>query len=686
MLENATRVRLSEEETAALNSRTEGWVAGLQMAAISLRGAENPSTFIQSFAGSHRYIFDYLIEQVLDRQLPEVKEFLLKTSILERLCASLCDAAAGTSGRAQNVLESIERANLFLVPLDDEHGWYRYHHLFSDLLILVLEQTHPGLPASLHHQACRWYQTHGMLSEALHHGLAAGDMEFVANIVSENVLALVENAEIAPALARIEAIPAERHVALPWLDVAYAWGLAYTGQNQRAGLVLAKAEQRLGQLAGEKRRKALGHITAVRAYLALMFGDRSPDAVTFAEKARELLPDEEIAVRALNLITLGKAMFRNADDPQAIPVMEQAIQLARQADRYHVLMQASTALAYMYILLGKSNRAQVICEEAIEVAESYQRTQNRPLTSVASVYAVLSRVRLEAGEFEKAIQIARKGLALSKAWGQLDAMIVCSEYLAYALGFANRMEDAWAVIQDARKIAWKGPPGYSKNLDYLKVQIYLDSDPQSAAEIESEAALRKETLEKVNLVAARVLLKQNQPVEALALVEHELASSNKYGDYVNGWLHALKALAYYQQKDHAAALRALKQALEWAEVDNYVTIFVREGMAMEKLLRLAQARAIFPAFVSRLLAACEHRRKQKPVSKPLAETLIEPLSYRELEVLQHLSSHLSTPEIAGLLVVSANTVRTHIKSIYGKLGVHGRSEAVRRASELGLLS
>lgn len=686
-LEKSTGMQLAIQEVSSLNSRTEGWVAGLQMAAISLRGSEDTSAFIAAFAGSHRYVFDYLIEQVLDRQAPEVREFLLKTSILDRLSAPLCDAVAGTGGAAYGILDTIEHANLFLIPLDDEHGWYRYHHLFSDLLKLVLDQTHPGLSLELHHLASHWYEGQGMLPEALHHGLVAGDMELVANIVSENVLALVERAEIAPTLAKIDAIPVKQRIALPWLDVAYAWGLAYTGQNQRAGLILSQAEQHMKGLSAGKRDKVLGHIAAVRAYLAWTDGDRSEEAVEFAEKATGLLPAEESALRALNLTTLGNAMFQDVDDPRAAVVLEQALQLAQQAGQTHVVMQAASGLAYAYVLLGRSRQARVVCEEAIEIAELYQQRNASPLTTAASVYAGLSRVWLEAGEYEKALQIARKGMALSKTWGQVDTIMMCAQYLVYALAFSNQMDEARKVIQASRKIAQKGPPWHLRTVDYMELQIYLDSDPQDAAEIQQEAALKQDSVLRYSAhVAARVLIKQNQSVEALALLASDKANAARDGNYCKTWSHILKALANFQQQDLAAALDSLKQALKLAEPENGVTAFVREGAAMEKLLRLAHARSISPAFVSRLLAAFESRRQHKPEPVSENEALIEPLSERELEVLRHLNSYLSTPEIADLLVVSANTVRTHIKNIYGKLGVHGRSGAVRRASGLGLLA
>jgi LuxR family maltose regulon positive regulatory protein len=683
----ATGMQLTQAEVALLTGRTEGWIAGLQMAAISLRGSSDSESFVAAFAGSHRYVFDYLLEQVLDRQAMEVREFLLETSVLDRLSAPLCDAVTGSKGTARGLLDSLENANLFLVPLDEERGWYRYHHLFSDLLKLMLERTHPGFSKELHHRASHWYETQQMLPDALQHALTADDMELVAQIVSENVLALVEHAEITPIMAQIDSIPHENRSSPSWLDVAHAWGLAYTGQNQRAGQLLSQAGNDMESLSSDKREKMLGHIAAVRAYLAWTDGGQSEQAVALAEEAARRIPMEETSVRALNLTTLGNAMIQNKDDPRATQVLEQALLLAEKAGQPHGIMQASSGLAYVYILLGKSHQAQTVCEKAIHMAEVYQRRNARPLTTAASVYALMSRVWLEAGEYEKALQTARKGMVLGEAWGQVDTIMMCAQYLAYALAFTNQVEEARKVIQNSRNVALKGPSWHLRTLDYVELQIYLDSDPQDAMEIRQEAARKQETvLDFSALIAARVMIKQNQSKEALELLQHEQESVGNYGQYRRTWLFILLALAQFQQKDQVSALTFLKQALELAESDNEVTLFVREGPAMEKLLRLARIKSYYPAFVQRLLAAFESHRKRKPASLIVHEELIESLSERELEVLQHLNGPLSTPEIAEQLIVSANTVRTHIKSIYGKLGVHGRSGAVRQARSFGLLA
>ncbi len=683
-LEKSAGVHLTEPDVTALNARTEGWIAGLQMAAISLRGIPDPTAFVTAFTGSNRYVFDYLIEQVLNRQSPAARDFLLRTSVLERFSASLCDAIAGTNGAAGTLLDAMERANLFLVPLDNERGWYRYHHLFAELLRLMLDQAHPELAAELHHLACRWFQAQGMLAEALHHSLAAGDMEMAAHIVAENVLVLVERAEIAPLLARIEAIPPKQRAQLPWLNVAYAWGLAYAGQNQRAAHILSLAEQHIEAIPDGMRGPVYGHVAAVRAYLAWTQGDQTAAAVAFAGQAEELLAPEDTAVRALNLTTLGNALCQGNENVRAADALEQALRLAQQAGQPHVVMQAASGLAYVNVMLGKSRLAQEVCAQTITLAEAYQRQQAHPLTSAASVYALQSRVELEAGEYEKSLQTARKAMALGEAWGQLDTIMMCTQYLAYALAFNQQIEEAQQVIRHVRTLAQKGPPWHWQTLDYVEMQIYLDGDPKNAVQIQQVAAHCPLASKGSPYLAPRILIKQNRAAEALALLEQEQA--NVYGDYIHIWGLILKALACCQLNKQTAALGALKQALELAEAANYVTIFIREGAAMEKLLRLAQAQRIAPGFVQQVLTVFEAHHKPQAKNIPAPEALIEPLSERELEVVHHLNSYLSTPEIADLLVVSVNTVRTHIKSIYGKLGVHGRSGAVKRARELGLLT
>ena len=677
-LKAAGGVYLAETDVVALNTRAEGWIAGLQLAAISLRGREDIQAFITAFAGSHRFVFDYLLEEVLNQQTPQVREFLLKTSLLERLSAPLCDAVAEAGGAARSLLDELERANLFLTPLDDERNWYRYHHLFSDLLRVLLEQTYPGMAEELHRRACRWYEAQAMIPEALHHALAAGDMEWAVRLVSANVLALVEHAELAPVLLRMDAAPRELREASPWLGIAHAWALAYTGQMERARAALTRADRQLDRLPDDERDRAAGHIAAVRAYAAWVHGSQQA-AVDLAESAAHLLPGEEIAVRALNLTTLGNSLNQYEADPRSVDVLEQAVVLAQQAGQSHVFMLAASALAYAYSGLGRLHKAYAVCMEAIETAEAYQLRTSQPFPSAASVFAELAGILGEWGDTERSIQVARKGLALSELWGQTDSNMFCLLRMANALSLAHDFEAARQVLPRARKTAQKVSPWFVLNVDQVELGIWLDAGDLHHA---SRSAHEQRKTLPISL-ETRLLVKQSRLDEALSILERALPDALLNPSLQTVRLGVSQSMALYLKKDHAGALSALKMTLELAEPEKRVATFVREGDVMEKLLHLARGKSITPEYTRRLLEAFEARRK--PIMAPSAETLIEPLSEREMEILKMLDGPLSTPEIAAQLVVSANTVRTHIKNIYSKLGVHGRSGAVRRAKELGLM-
>lgn len=684
-LQKIAGIQLSENEVTTLNERTEGWIAGLQMAAISLRGREDAAGFVAAFAGSHRFVFDYLVEEVLDHQSAQVRDFLLKTSVLERLSAPLCEAVAETKGAARSLLETLERTNLFLVPLDDGRLWYRYHHLFSELLQQVLKQTLPGEMITLHRRACSWFETQGMLPEALHHALAAGDMEQAARLVSSNVLALVDQAELTPVLLHLDNLPRQQRVLSPWLEVAHAWGLAYAGQLERATTEIIQVEKQAADLPAEEHQRMTGYIAAIQAYIAWSHGNQS-QAVMLAEQALSGLPPDDFAVRAFNLTTLGNALVQYTANPQAAEAFEEAMRLGRQAGQSHVFMLAAGGMAYACIQLGQFHRAYEVCEEAIEIADSYQRNNARQLTAAASVFAFLSRIWMEWGETEKALQAARKGLALSELWGQADTIMVCLLYLSQALAFAGETESTRQVLHRARKMAQRISPWHLLNVNQDEVDAWLDLDID-ISETSREVARKQEAGFMLPLIAkARLLLKQNQPAEALTLLDTLKQSETTPSPFLELKSLVLQALAHYQMKDFSRAMVIVNQAIEMAEPENCLATFIREGANMEKLLRLAQGKTSHPAFVRRLLGGFEARHQHHAESTPVAEALIEPLSVRELEILGFLNGYLSAVEIANTLVVSVNTVRTHMKNIYGKLGVHGRSEAVGKAKKLGLLS
>lgn len=677
-LNQAMKLDLTSKEVTTLENRTEGWIAGLQMAALSLQHHENPSEFIQSFTGSHRFILDYLLEEVLDRQSPEIRDFLLKTSILKRLSGPLCDSVlAITNSRA--TLAALEQKNLFLIPLDENRQWYRYHHLFAELLHMLLKQAHPDLVAELHRRASDWFSAQGMILEALDHALLASDMELAARLVSANVLALVEHAELAPILQQVENTPQEQREAQPWLGVAYSWALAYSGQIERANTTLASTEKSLRALPQTIQDQIAGHIAAVRAYTAWVHGSQD-QAVELAEQAVVLLQPTETAVRALNLTTLGNSLNQYSASRRSVEALEQAVGLARQIEQSHVFMPAASGLAYAYIGLGRLHKAHEICLEAIELAEAHQRHTGQPVYAAASVYAELSAALVEWSECKPALQAALQGLALAERWAQADTILLCLLSQIIALSCAQEFEAGEQAVAFARKLARSISPWFVATVDLVEISFWLDvGDTLRAARVAHDAAGDLPVW-----VQSRLLLAQNRLEEALFLLEQAIPGSRTHPTLETVRLGALQSLGFFLQSDEKRALSTLKWTLEIAAPENQVFAFVRLGKTMETLLRRALAKSICPAFTRQLIASFEARGK--PRSLLAAEGLIEPLSARELEILALLDGPLSTPEIAGQLVISTYTVRAHIKNIYSKLGVHGRSGAVKKAKELELLA
>jgi LuxR family transcriptional regulator, maltose regulon positive regulatory protein len=677
-LNQSMKLGLNPNDVVNLENRTEGWIAGLQMAALSLQDHDDPSGFIQSFAGNHRYILDYLLEEVLDRQPPDIRDFLLKTSILKRLSSSLCNAVMAITN-SQTVLEALDQKNLFLIPLDEHRQWYRYHHLFADLLNIMLEQAHPGLAASLHRRASDWFSTHEMILEALDHALSAGDMELAARLVSTNVLALVEHAELAPILRQVDNTPLEQRKAQPWLGVAHAWALAYSGQVDRANTALTLVEERLQSLPLAARDQIIGHIAAVRAYAAWVQGSQK-QAVELAEQAAVLLLPNETAVRALNLTTLGNALDQYAASQRSVEALEQAVELARQVEQSHVFMPAASGLAYAYFGLGRMHKAHEICLEAIELAEAHQRRTGRQIYAAASVYAELAATLVEWGECKPALQAARQGVALAERWAQADTILLCLLNQVKALSCAQEFKAAEQVLVRARKLARTVSPWFVASVDLIEIGFWLDmGDSHQATRVAHNAVGNLPVW-----MEAWLLLAQNRLDQALSLLEKAISGSLADTTLETVRLGVLQSLGLFLLQDEKKALAALGWTLEMAAPENLVFTFVRMGESMEMLLRRALAKSLCPAFTRQLIASFGARGK--PRSLMAAEGLFEPLSTRELEILALLDGPLSTPEIAEQLVISTYTVRAHIKNIYSKLGVHGRSAAVMKAKEFGLLA
>jgi LuxR family maltose regulon positive regulatory protein len=694
-LQTVMSLDLSKSDLSILESNTEGWIAGLQMAGLSLQGRDNVSAFIKTFGGEDRHIFDFLIEEVIQRQTEDIQSFLLQSSILERVCAPLCDAITLRED-SQLILDTLERKNLFLISLDRQRKWYRYHHLFSDSLKLMLGKSHPNLSPELHRRASRWYEEQGLLSDALDHALSSGDMKLVAQIVSINTLVLEENDSLLPTLKRIDALPLEKVTAQPWLGIARAW-IYGSGQLQKAEQILNAIEKSIETASNNvESQRFNGHIAALRANLLMNKGDFA-NAIANACIAMELLPADEVAVRVRSLAAWGNALIGQQNMTASMRILEEALFIALQAGRPHIVINATSALANAYLIAGRLHDVERICQEALKVAEDYQEQTQHPLLATSEIYSLLSRILAEWGDIENAIRFAQQGVHLSRRWGQDFSESYCLCFLARALIYGNDLAGARQAFERADRITWKISKWAWQDRAKFHLVSLLDSDMTEPGEIDQLISrLRESGASLPVFITSRLQIRANRLDEALAALEKALSAPEWQPSYHTVRFHALHALALHVKGDEKQALVELRKALELGEVENRVATFVCEGVAMEKLLRIALVKKICPKFVQRLIAAFELRRMQKSVptqgnmiNKPIlpkGENLIEPLTERELEILRLLNSHLSTPEIAELLAVSVNTVRTHIKSIYAKLGVHSRTAAIDVSKKLKLLA
>jgi len=709
---------LSADDVAALASRTEGWIAGLQMAAASMQGREDIASFIQAFTGSDRYILDYLVEEVLQGQPDSVQTFLLQTAILDRLAGPLCDAVIGSpplvgEGSSQATLERLERANLFIVPLDNERRWYRYHHLFADLLRQRLQQTQPDKVPELHRRASEWHEQNGLMAAAIDHALSAEDFERAAHLVELAAEQTMMRSEVATFLSWVEALPDEVVHARPLLRAYQA------GMQLMSGRPLQIVEKHLQEAAeADAAGSVSGAVSAFRAMLAAYQGDTS-QSIELANQALQLLPEGSLFLRSVAAGIRSLGLFYSGDVVAAKQALEEAARISEKAGNLMNAVLAVCHLADLCTVQGQLGEAKAFYDKALELAVD-RRGQPQPIAGIALIG--LGAVLREWNELEDAAHHFIKGIELASKFSKAG---IFNGYvgLAYVRQAQGDVQGAREAMQTAQQVAieteaikvddalaatyqahlWVIQGDLEAALRWAK-ERGLDPSPalsETKGEVEgldreigdgSLISSYPRCLEHVTL--ARLYTAQGQHEAALKILQPLLQAVE-----VRGWTRlvinilVLQAVALQKQGDTLQALTALERALSLAEREGYVRVFVDEGEPMVRLLRQAASHGIAPEYVSKLLAAFEGETKdQRPKTKAAdsssafrPSTLVEPLSEREMEVLRLLTTSLSSTEIAEELVVSVNTARSHIKSIYGKLNVHRRMDAIQRAKELGLL-
>ncbi len=686
-------LKLSADDIAAMEARTEGWIAGLQLAALSMQGCQDIHGFVSAFTGSHYYIMDYLVEEVLKLQPERVRSFLLETSILDRMCGPLCDAVVEADRKepveGQAMLEALEQMNLFLIPLDDERRWYRYHHLFADVLNRRLEHLFPHQLLELHRRASQWYELNGFIPEATHHALMAGDQRRVAQLVEQNGCSLIMRGEVVTLLKWIEAVESYSQTH-PWLAIQKAWALSLTGRLDQVEQTLQPAERLISSLEPTVEvRIMLGTIAAARAYSANMQGEARL-AADFARQALEYLPDNDPfpqSLRSVATAALGDASWITGNVEEARLAYTEAVRIGQAADNIHMVIIANSNLAHILMELGRLHQAARIYSETLQMA-TRPDGQRSPLAD--GIYAGLSRVSYEWNHLEVAAQYTHRCIALCRQWENYDLLAVGYAMLARLEHVQGNPEKAQEAMRAAEQLAGEYPlsPRQSIWIKSSLAHLWLAQGnleqpshlvQQSGITIADDIPCLREP---EYLVLLRVLLAQGDHDAALELSERLLKpaeATHRMGQVIE--ILVLQALAYQGKKELAQALAALEKALSLAQPEGYVRTFLDEGEPMAKLLYQAKSHRMGIGYAAELLSAMG---EATGITQSPAQLLIEPLSLRELEVLKLIEAGYSNQEIAAKLVISIPTVKRHISNIYAKLGVESRTQAISRGRELRL--
>ncbi len=669
---------LSADEIAALETRTEGWIAGLQLAALSMHGAGDVAGFIQSFTGSHRFVLDYLVEEVLGRQTAGVQAFLLRTAILDRMCGPLCDAVLGgdAAGSGQATLEYLERANLFSVPLDGERHWYRYHHLFRDLLRQRLGQSlAPDEIAGYHMRASQWYEEHGLRFEAFRHATAAHDIERAERLIAEGGMPLHSLGVVTAILDWLDSLPKTVMDARPWLWVRSATPPPMAGRTTGVEKKLQAAEKAMPEGApADQTRDLIGQIAAIRATLAVV--RYQPEAAMLeARRALEHLHADNVPFRSRATCALGTACQLQGDRSAARRAYVEALAIA----------QAGGSLYYMVMALTNLGRIQEVENQLQQAAETYRRSlqllSDQGPPNANEEYIGLARLAYEWNDLDAAEQHGQRSLQLARQYDPTVDRFILSEVLLARVKLARgEIAAAAAMLAETERTVRRN--NYVQRLpDVAAAQVLVLLRQGNVA-----AAARLAQDHNLPLSQARVFLAQGQPAAALAVLERQRqqAEARNWQDERLKVL-VLQARAHQAAGDDVQAVRILGEALALAEPSGFIRLFVDEGPPMAELLAKMKAEnGRMQAYIGNLLAAFGSQAEHQPVTFDL-QPLPEPLSPREFEILRLIDQGLSNREIGARLFLALDTVKGHNRRIFDKLQVQRRTEAIARARELGLL-
>ena len=684
---------LSSKDLIALEKRTEGWIAGLQMVALALQNQKDKASYIQSFTGSHRYILDYLMEEVINSLPDNVREFLLRTSILDRFNGSLCDFVLEREN-SRSMLMDLELKNIFLISLDDQRNWFRYHHLFADLLRNQLNQEQNGLAAQLHIRASTWFEQQGMFENAVTHSVSAEDFATAADILERNVIAVKDIGELPLITKWLRTFPDEIVFNRPWLCVANAWVHAQLGNLAETNKNLSHANASLAKpssLSKNQIRHITGHILAIEAYTNVLYYkyEDLDQALELANKALDSLPETDLSTRGFITVLLGKIQRLQLELAPALQSLNTALEIYRGDQHTHETIYTLGELARVYRARGELNAASSVCEEAIKLA----RDEKNQILAEAYMLGTLGRIYYEWNRLDDAKKVGEKAVELSLRLGQFNTLYGNYFLLAKIYTRNKQFSEAIDAINKARDLV-----GKLSDVHAFYVRAH-------EASIQMEMGKFKMVKEWIDQLSFQKLGDGGRQELAPIIISLYRAD---YIENLDEWLMFLaKIQSYYldrQMKDdwlkttvqYAMALQAtgdinrsittLDQVIVHGKMEGYMRSFLDQGKPMYKLLREGLSKGMESDYTIKLIHGIEDESGIYKMKKSAPEgDLIDPLSKREIEVLRLLNSDLSVPEISSHLHISVSTLRTHVRNIYEKLGVHSRFEATTKGKTLGLI-
>jgi len=690
-------LNLKLKHIEALNAHTENWIVGLQLAGLSLKGQPSYDRFIEEFTGGHRFILDYLTEEVLITLPDAQREFLLRTSILERFCSELCQAVTGDLS-SQQMLDEIRKSNLFLIPLDTQGRWFRYQHLFAEVLYALLERDCPNEIGMLHLKAAKWFENKGYSGEAVDHALRSGNTVQAREFFLKHWIPVLHRGEVATVLRWLDALPKEIEKADPSISLARCWALFLSWQNSAIQPYLEQANHAYERLVGEGSlsNTQQGEIAAQLALMgSVLARDRGEHAssVAYVEEAARLMPEKMIEGIGTTWNMLAAARAGAGDFDGAIQAYARGIALSH-AEGNLIGAYGCTYGQTMYLLVqGRLNEADELCRSSIDRAI---REGHGDFPATGWLYIAMARVHLERGYLDEADVYLRDGLRIARPGGFSEAVRSGRYLRAYLGATRDDLEAATAIFEDtARIVNAMGEPYLIGELNWhwavhcLKLGDLL-AGREKLRILEEKSA----TTQHANLqlwwrsLFPRFCYAEKHFEDALTTLDESLRHAravNSNGELIR--LLSLQAVVFDALGDSVSAHAALHEALVLGAPEGYIIRWLDAGPELVPLLNKVRgqhhtSQDLYP-YIDSLLEAAQNAFGKLPQHR--MENPLSPLTMRELEILRLIEKGYSNPEIANELVVTLNTIKKHTSNIYGKLGVSSRTQAIARAHELNLL-